>query len=232
MPTTLDYLATLPDDVRASLLPDAAELSDFDKVQAVEDRFELVTGAALLTTEEEAAAAGVPFVQLGHSVIRDEIEHMRDGAALVETWSEAHTARLFDACADYLADPDAWIPDDPQTVRDEIEGALSEGRTITEVTRATGQSRARVLAIAAKVGYAVHEHNAFAQKMDRSEKAAKARRARTSTLSKLERKVSAALEDADFSTVPPDRLASLLVKITEAKRAEAVADAEIVTLRV
>lgn len=97
-----------------------------------------------------------------------------------------------------------------------------EGRTVASIARTLGADKDYLAHSAAQADFldAKRERVRTAQAIRREEAQAKAYRARMRLLSKLTGKVETALETRDFSDVPTDKLAEMLLRLAQLTKEE------------
>ena len=95
----------------------------------------------------------------------------------------------------------------------------ANGRTVASIARSLGLTTEALASIAAEhSGDRQRQRTRAALNARAEDRRHKAHRARVRSLGKLQAKVEAALAKADFSTLPPDKLAVLLIRLAEIAR--------------
>jgi hypothetical protein len=230
-PDDLERFAALSDELRAALLPDGEALSPADRLEALNERLYGFVESAATVTEDAARAAGVDYLEAAHAAF---VGTFTEAVPVTKSWEPEDTARFLEECADLVEmereETAAFSMDDRIDVDVSVHRMLNRGKTPAAIAKALGVDVGEVTKLAAGAEAGVKQAYEAGQRAAKAEAAAKARRRRGRTLGKVEKKITAALEEADFAQVPADKLAALLIKITEAQRAEAADDAVVVPL--
>ena len=133
------------------------------------------------------------------------------------------------------ADVERWRVELDAEIQEAIPGALmratvykavdtyhaerAKGRTVVSIARSVGLSPEALAMLVAKEGSGESRKRVRAGISARAEdREHRAHRARTRALGKLQDKVETALAKADFSALPPDKLADLLIRLAELSR--------------
>ncbi|PAP74820.1 hypothetical protein B1759_16730 [Rubrivirga sp. SAORIC476] len=102
-----------------------------------------------------------------------------------------------------------------------FEEMRAKGRTVASIARSLGLAPEAVALLAAdRCGELSRKRTRAAHAVRAEDRAHRQHRARTRSLGKLQGKVEAALDKADFTALPADKLADLLIRLAELARTD------------